>query len=64
MNALISAPVELELIPEALKLSETVVAEQDSAVILEAIELRASSLTPVMEEILHSRPSSHWGINE
>lgn len=65
MNTLItSGPAELELIPEAAKTSEAVAAEQDSASISEAIEVRASSLTPVMDEILQSRPSSHWGINE
>jgi len=36
----------------------------DSASILDAVQVRASTLTPVSEEILHFRPSSHWGINE
>ena len=39
-------------------------AELDSTSILEVIRVRASTLTPIMQEMLHSRPSSHWGINE
>ncbi|HWV98624.1 MAG TPA: hypothetical protein VNZ64_02915 [Candidatus Acidoferrum sp.] len=64
MNPSISDPIELELMPEAAQTPEAVEAEQHSAFILAAIEVRASTLTPVMEEILQFRPSSHWGINE
>jgi hypothetical protein len=64
MNALTFTPVELELTPETVKPSEAEVADQDSAATLQTIELRASTVTPVIEEILHCRPPSHWGINE
>ena len=64
MNTFISDPAQLELMPEVAQAPGAVVAEQDSASILEAIQARESTLTPVMEEILRFRPSSHWGINE
>jgi hypothetical protein len=64
MDTLIPHSSELGLVPDALKVSETMVTEPDSASFLEAIQVRASILTPVIEEILDSRPSSHWGINE
>jgi hypothetical protein len=65
MNALIADPPELELMPDAAKASEeAVVAEQNSASVLESIRVRESTLTSVMERILEFRPSSHWGINE
>ena len=64
MNAFISDPTQLELMPEVAQVSEAVVAGQNSASILEAIQARESTLTPVMEEILRFRTSSHWGINE
>lgn len=64
MDALIPSSAELGRVSDAAKASAAVVAELDSASILEAIRVRVSALTPVMEEILHFRPSSHWGINE
>lgn len=64
MDALIPSSAELGRVSDAAKASAGVVAELDSASILEAIRVRVSTLTPVMEEILHFRPSSHWGINE
>ena len=64
MNPLISDPAGLELRPEVVNAAAALVAEMDSAAILEAIQARESSLTPVMQKILESRPSSHWGINE
>lgn len=38
--------------------------EPMSASTIEAIQLRAETVTPLLKEILHSRPSPHWGINE
>jgi hypothetical protein len=64
MDTLNPSSAELGLVSDAAKASEAVVAELDSASILAAIQVRASTLTPVTEEILHFRPSSHWGINE
>jgi hypothetical protein len=64
MNALIPDLAGLELIPDVANAVEALVAEMDSVAIVEAIQARASTLTPVLEEILYSRPSSHWGINE
>jgi hypothetical protein len=64
MNALIPEPADLELMPDAAKTSEALVAKLDSTSTLEAIQVRASTVTPFMEEILQFRPSSHWGINE
>jgi hypothetical protein len=64
MDSLISYSVELGLAPDIVKPPEAIVARLDSALLLEAIRVRASTLTPVIEEILHFRPSSHWGINE
>jgi len=64
MNLLISDPAELELFPDVTMAVEALVAELDSAAILEALKTRESAVTPVMEKILQFRPSSHWGINE
>jgi hypothetical protein len=64
MDTVIPNEAELELMLGAAKASEAVVAGLELASILEAIHVRASTLTPVMEKILQSRPSSHWGINE
>ncbi|HEV2392288.1 MAG TPA: hypothetical protein VG146_07990 [Verrucomicrobiae bacterium] len=64
MDALIPSSAESGLVSDGAKASGAVVAELDSASILEAIQVRASALTPVMEAILHFRPSFHWGINE
>jgi hypothetical protein len=64
MHPLIPDPAELELMLDAAKGSEAVVAELDSAFMLEAIPVPESTLTPVMEKILQTRPSSCWGINE
>jgi hypothetical protein len=64
MKALIHDPTEVEPVPGAVKAAATVVAELNSASILEAIRVRESTLTVFMEKILQSRPSSHWGINE
>ena len=64
MDTLTLYSAELELTSAAAKASEAVMAGLDSASTLEAIQARASTLTPVMEEILHFQPSSHWGINE
>ena len=64
MEILIPSSAELGLVSDPAKASAAVVAELDSASSLEAIQVRASTLTPVLEEILHFRPSSHWGINE
>ncbi len=64
MNASIPIPAELELVPGAAKPSEAARAKEDSAMTREAIEVRTTALTPVMESILEIRPSSRWGINE
>ncbi|SPE58662.1 hypothetical protein SBV1_2780003 [Verrucomicrobia bacterium] len=55
---------EMELVLGAVKASVAAVAELDSASTLEAIRVRESTLTDVMEKILEFRPSFHWGINE
>ena len=60
MNALIPEQVELEPKSEPAKAVEALVAEMDLDAILEEIQIRASSLTPVMERILEFHPSSHW----
>ena len=64
MNTLIADPPELELIPGVAEASEGVLAELDLASIVKAIQVRESTITPIMKELLQSRPSSHWGINE
>ena len=64
MNPSIADSADLELTPEVTKAVEALVAEMDSATILEAIQERESALSPVLEKILQFRPSSHWGINE
>jgi len=64
MKALIHDPTAVEPVPGAVKASLAVLAELESASILEVIRVRESTLTIVMEKILQSRPSSHWGINE
>jgi hypothetical protein len=51
-------------VPGAVKASLAVLAELETASILEAIRVRESTLTVVMVKILQSRPSSHWGINK
>jgi len=64
MNALDSDTTELELMPDVEEAVEALVAELDSATMLNALQARQSTLTPVMEKILQFRPPSHWGINE
>jgi hypothetical protein len=64
MNALILEPTELGFVPDGAKASVALVRETDLDSILEEIQIRESTITPVMEEILNFRPSSHWGINE
>jgi len=50
--------------PDVEEAVEALVAELDSATMLNALQARQSTLTPVMEKILQFRPPSHWGINE
>jgi hypothetical protein len=64
MKALIPDPSELELTPDATEASEAVNADLNSTSVFETIRVRELTLTLVMKEILQSRPSSHWGINE
>ena len=64
MNPLIADPARLELVPGVANAVEALVAEMDSTAILEAIQAREFTLTPVMEKILQFRPPSHFGINE
>jgi hypothetical protein len=64
MRALIPGPVALELVPDAAKAADAVSAELTSTSILEAIRVRELTRTSVLQEILQSRASSHWGINE
>jgi hypothetical protein len=64
MNAQIPDPAGLELTPDVVNAVEALVAEMDSTAILEAIQARESTLTPVMEKFLYFRPPSHFGINE
>jgi hypothetical protein len=63
MKRLIPNRAELELVPDEAKASDAVAAELDLASVLEVIEARALTSTPLMEKI-RFRPSSHWGINE
>jgi hypothetical protein len=64
MNALIHDPAELVFMPDASKASEALVAELDSASIVESVQGRELTLTLVLDRIIEFRPSSHWGINE
>ena len=64
MNLSIPDPAELEFTPDVVNAVEVLVAEMDSTAILAAIQAREFNLTPVLENILQFRPSSHWGINE
>ena len=64
MRTFIPEPAELELIPDATEASEAAIADLNSASILETIRVRELTLTRVMNGILESSPSSHWGINE
>jgi hypothetical protein len=64
MRTLIPDPAELELTPDATESPEAVSANLNSASVFETIRVRELTLTPIMKEILQSRPSSHWGINE
>ena len=64
MRALIPDPVGLELVPDAAEAADAVSADLNSISILETIRVRELTRTSVLEEILQSRPSSHWGINE
>ena len=64
MRALILDPSELELTPDATEASEAASADLNSTSVFETIRVRELTLTHVLKEILQSRPSSHWGINE
>ena len=64
MKALISKLAEPKLLPDSAKASEAALAALNSAAILEAIRVRASTITPEIEKTFQFRPSSHWGINE
>jgi hypothetical protein len=64
MNPLIADPTGLEFMPDVANAVEGLVAELDSSAVLEAIQARELTLTPVMEKILRFRPPSHFGINE
>jgi len=46
------------------QVSPFAVAEDAPTWTIEAIQIRAEAVSPVMEEILQSRPPTHWGINE
>jgi hypothetical protein len=64
MNAPIPERAELELMPDAAKAPDAVTAEVNPASIMEAMQVRESTLAPVMERLVEFWPSSHWGINE
>jgi len=64
MNTLIADPAELELMRDTAKASEAVVAEMDSASILETIRVRESTLMTAIDKTLHFRASSCWAINQ
>ena len=64
MSPFIPDRAELELTPDATEASEAVSADLNSTSVFETIRVRELTLTLVMKEILQSRPSSHWGINE
>jgi DNA-directed RNA polymerase specialized sigma54-like protein len=64
MNAQILDAAKLKLMPHAAETAEAGEAEEDAAVMLEAIQTRERTLTHVFEKILEVRPPSHWGINE
>ena len=38
--------------------------EAERAFSIEAIQARVGTITPLLEEILRTRPPMHWGINE
>jgi len=54
----------LELMRDTAKASEAVVAEMDSASILETIRVRESTLMTAIDKTLHFRASSCWAINQ
>jgi hypothetical protein len=60
----VAAVAKVELMPDGVGASESMVAELNSASILETIKVRESTLTTVMENIHQFRGSSRWGINE
>ena len=64
MNQPIVDPSELEFMRDVAKRSEPVVAQLESASLLEAIRVRELPLMPVMREHLRPQSYSHWGINE
>jgi hypothetical protein len=39
-------------------------ADDDCDCSIEAIHARAEAMTPLLDEILSTRPAIHWGINE
>ena len=64
MNPLIPDPAGFELLPDAVKATEAIMAGLDTVSILETNQASASTLVPVAEEPCRFRPSSRWGINE
>jgi len=64
MNPLIADPDGLELTPDVENAVAALVAEIDSTATLEAIQMRESTLTPILQKILQLRPPCRWGINE
>ena len=64
MNALLPNLTEPGFMPDMVQAAVALEAEKDAAATWEAIQIRESTMTLAMEEILQLRPPSHWGINE
>jgi len=62
MNASMLSATEVEVSQD--QISPFAVVEPTSAWTIEAIQIRAQVVTPLVEEILQSRPPTRWGINE
>ena len=60
MSVFIPDRAELELTPDATEASEALSADLNSASIFETVRVRELALTPGMNKILQSQPSSHW----
>ena len=59
MNTIIAAATQLELMPGMAQAPDGVIAELNSASSFEALQVRESTITLVLENILQFRPS-HW----
>jgi hypothetical protein len=64
MNPSVANPAELKPAPDVANPVDALLAEMDSAAILQAIQAREATVMSVMEKTLQIRPTSHWGLNE